>query len=340
MTMSARRLPRGASWWWLAGLSLLLLFSPPAAAQSLLVGVGTGSSGSPAPELRVHLARVRPSAATGTSVTLEVRVPTPSLGLGLSTSQSFGPLGNLIVETWTAVAPHPEGGAAAEASATARGVIGPVAVRLALLAYGADVGTFRPADLASAERPSFAGPAGGLQLALTYRANRDLIFEVAPELYLTGAGSALRLDVDARLLRLLAGNELRFEVHTYATPGFRAAAAAVGAAVTFPRGREPDITVGVSVGRSSNGLWPGARLSLGERFGPARLDLTAVFEPYRLDVSALRFAASLALPVSGRLPAGSELSFRGAVATDMGAFARAPTRAWAELALDLPVSLR
>lgn len=340
MTGSTQCANLGARRRWAACAALLLLFAQFAGAQTLHVGVGAVADSSTAPELRAHLAGVKPTGAPTTSVTLEVRAPAPSLGIGLSTNQSFGPLGNLIIEAWAAVAPHPKDGAAAEGSVAARGVIGPVAVRLALLAYGAEVGTFRPADLASSERPRFQGPAGGLQLALTYRANRDLILEVAPELYVTGAGLALRLDAGARLLRLIGENELRVGVHTYAAPGFTAAAVAAGAALTFPRGREPDITVGLSVGHSSNGLWPGAHLSLGERFGQVRLDLTAAFEPYRLDVAALRVTSGVTLPVAGSLPAGSQLSLSAAVASDLGAFSNSPTRAWAELGLTLPVDVR
>jgi hypothetical protein len=340
MTESTPRASLGARRRWAAWVALLLLFAQFAGAQTLHVGVGAVVNSSTAPDLRARLAGVKPTGAPATSVTLEVRVPAPSLGLGLSTNQSFGPLGNLIIEAWAAVAPHPGGGAAAEGSVAARGDVGPVPVRLALLAYGAKVGNFRPADLASHERPDFQGPAGGLQLALTYRANRDLIFEVVPELYVTGAGLALRLDAGARLLRLFGENELRLGVHGYAVPGFGSAAVAAGAAVTFPRGREPDITVGLWVGHSSNGLWPGAHLSLGERLGQVRLDLTAAFEPYRLDVPALRVTSGVALPMAGSLPAGSQLSLNAAVASDLGVFSAAPTRAWAELGLTIPVSLR
>lgn len=322
---------------------LLLMFSQPARAQTLSVGSGAGlhvgSYTNVHADLWVRLDGIRP-AETTTTVNFEVRAPRPTLGLGISTNQSFGPLGNLVVEAWGALAPHPGGGAAGELSLAARGVIGPAAVRLGLLAFGADSGTFRPSQLASPERPAFAGPAGGLQLGLTYRADRELIFELDPELYLTGSGLALRVEGAARLLRAVGENELRFEAHAYATPAFASAAVAAGAAVTFPRGREPDVTVGASVGYSPNGLWPGAHVTLGQRVGSVRLEVDAALEPYRLDVPALRLAAGARLPVGGFLPQGAELRFDAAVASDLGRFGPSSTKAWTGLALAFPVSLR
>lgn len=316
------------------------LSAPWATAQTLYAGAGLNVNGALGADLKLRLEGYRPPGAGTATVTFEVAGPRPRLGLGVSTNQAFGPLGNLIIEGWGAVAPHPAGGAAAEGSVAARGVIGPVAVRLGLLGYGAEVGVFRPALLASAERPRFAGPAGGLQLSLTYRVNRDFILEGAPELYLTGSGLALRVDAAARLLRLLGENELRFEVHGYGAPGFGTGAVAAGAAITFPRGREPDITVGASVGYSSNGLWPGVRVSLGERVGSVRLDLVGAFEPYRLDLPALRLTGSARAPLSGSLPGGTELVVDAAVATDLGLTGGAPLWAFAGVALAFPVNLR
>lgn len=311
-----------------------------ASAQTLYAGAGLVVNGALGADLRLRLEGYRPPGAGSATVTFEVAGPRPRLGLGVSTNQAFGPLGNLIIEGWGAVAPHPAGGAAAEASLAARGVIGPVALRLALLGYGADVSVFGPAQLASAERPRFTGPAGGLQLSLTYRVNRDFILEGAPELYLTHSGLALRVDAAARLLRLLGDNELRVEVHGYGAPGFGAGAVAAGAAVTFPRGREPDVTVGASVGYSGNGLWPGVRVSLGERVGSVRLDLAAAFEPYRLDLPALRLTGSARAPLGGSLPSGTELVVDAAVASDLGLTGSAPLQAYAGVALAFPVNLR
>lgn len=326
----------------LLACALLALLPTAQHARAQTLYTGLGGSFTPGASFGVWLRAegVRPPAAAPTSVTFEVRGPAPQVGLGLSTNQSFGPVGNLIFEAWGALAPHPTGGAAGEAAVTARGVLGPVALRAVLLAYGADVGVFRPHDLSSDERPSFAGPAGGLQLSLTYRPSREVVIEAAPEAYLSGGGLALRLDTAVRLLRALGRNELLFDAHAYTAPAFSAGAVGVGAAVTFSRGREPDVTVGASLGYSPHGLWPGLRVSGGQRVGGVRLSFEGAFEPYRLDVPAVRLKAGAKLPAGGFLPAGSELLLDAAFAGDLGLGANAPSRAWAGAAIAFPVNLR
>lgn len=320
-------------------LTLLLLTLQVALAQTLYVGVGGTTTPALGADAWLRLEGVRPPAAAPATVSLELGL-SPRLGVGVSTNHSFGPLGNVIFETWVALAPHPHGGAAAEGSVAARGVLGPVAVRLALLGFGAPVGTFRPTSLASAERPHINGPAAGLQTEVAYRVNRDLILEAKPELYLAGSGLALRTDIGARLLRSFGGNELRFGVHAYAPPGFGQAAAAAEAAITFPRGREPDVTVGLSVGYSPLGVWPGVRVALGQRLGVVRVDLDAALQPYRLDLPALRLTGAARVPVEGWLPTGTQLVVNAALSSGLGLGDQPGARAWAGVALALPVTLR
>lgn len=324
-----------------ARLALVLLLLPlqVTLAQTLYVGAGGGATPTLSADAWLRIEGVRPPAAAPATVSLELGMG-PRLGLGVSTNHSFGPLGNVIFETWLALAPHPHGGAAAEGSVAARGVLGPVALRLALLGFGAPVGAFRPASLASAERPHFGGPAAGLQAEVAYRLNRDLILEAKPELYLTGSGLALRADFGTRMLRLFGENELRLGVHAYAAPGFGQAAAAAEAAVTFPRGREPDVTVGLSVGSSPLGVWPGVRVALGQRLGAVRVDLDAALQPYRLDLPALRLTGAARLPVGGWLPSGTQLVIDAAFTSGLGLGDQPGTRARAGAALAFPVTLR
>ena len=216
-------------------------------AQTLEVGLGALLGGEQPADARVRFEGVRASGAPGTTVTFEVRGPRPGIGLGLSANQAFGPLGNVIFETWGALATRPGGGATGEGSLGARGVLGPVAVRLTLLGFGAEPGAFAPLQLASDARPHLDGPAAGVQAGVTGRLGRNLIVEGAPELYLAGGGVALRLDGAVRILRAFGEQELRVGVHAYGAPGLGAGAGAVGAAVNFPRGREPDVRVGASV---------------------------------------------------------------------------------------------
>lgn len=313
-------------------LLLLTLVAGAAAAQTLELGAGAPPAGGWA-----RLSGVR---AGGATVTFEVRLPAPEVGVGLSANQAFGPLGNVVFEAWGAFS-APASGAVAEGRLGARGVLGPVALRVTLLGFGADPGAFRPRDLASAERPRFATPAAGAQLGVTWRLERSSILEAAPELYLTPAGVALRLDGQLRLLRALGDDELRLLLHAYATPGFEAGAGALGAAVLFPRGRAPDVTVGVTLGLAPTGVLPGASVALGQQLGPVRLDLDAAFEPYRLDVAALRLSAAARLPLAEPLPRGSELALEGALESGLGTgWGAVPgSRWWLGTALRLPVQL-
>ncbi len=315
-------------------LFLVLLALPGAFAQTLELGAGAPS---PTPAAWARLSGVRLEGAT---VSFEVRLPRPQVGVGVSANQAFGPLGNVVFEAWGAFAIQPQG-AIAEGWLAARGVLGPVALRAALLGYGAEPGAFRPRDLASDERPLFGAAAAGLQLGVTARLERTLVLEAAPELYLTAGGLAARLDAQLRLIRALGPNELRLLGHAYATPGFAAASGAVGAAVLFPRGRAPDVSVGVTVGVSPGGVLPGVDVVLAEQVGSVRLDLAAAFEPYRLDVAPLRFSASARLPLAEPLPGGSELALEGALTSGLG-LAHAPsagTAWWVGASLRMPVEL-
>ncbi len=324
---------------WLCAYAALVLLAGPVFAQSLHVGVGGGSQYRLIANAWLRLEGYRPPGASPTTVSFEVRAPAPMVGLGLSTNQSFGPLGNVVFEGWGALAGHPTGGAAAEGSLGARGVLGPVAVRLNLLGFGSVPGTFRPSALASDERPHLGTPAFGVQTAVTWRVGRDLILEAQPEVYLTGAGTALRLDAALRMLRTLGAHELALVLHGYGSPGLSDGAAAAGVAVTFNRGRDPAITVGATVGYSAAGVWPGLSLALGQRVGVVRLDLSAALEPYRADVPALRVTASVRTPLEGLGPQGTELRIEGALTSTLGlATPVAPgTAAWLGLAVVLPV---
>lgn len=325
-----------------AVLCVVLLCAPAAAtAQSLQVGAGAGYEHGVRAAVWLRLDGFKPTHATGTTVTFEVGGLSPRAGLGLSANQAFGPLGNVVFESWLALAEHPAGGAAAEGHIGARGVLGPVALRLYLLGFGATPGAFRPSALASDERPHLATPAFGVQTAITWRISRDLILEAQPEVYLTPTGVALRLDGALRVLRTFGSNELLLLVHGYGAPGLDLGAVAAGAAVTFTRGRDPSITVGATIGYSAAGLWPGVSVSLGQRVGSVRLDLTAALEPYRLDVPALRVTASGRTPLTGLGPQGTELKVEGALASGLGlGSSGSGSNGWLGVSVSVPVSLR
>lgn len=324
----------------MAAYFAVALLLPQAWAQTFEVGLGARLATAQQPVdawLGVDGARV-----AGATLSLQLRAPSAQITFGLTANQAFGPLGNLIFEADAAARLRGPAGPVAQGSVGARGVIGPVALRLKLQAFGADAAAFSPLALASAERPNLGGPAAAVQLGVTGRLSRNLILEAGPELYLTGAGVALRVDAALRLLRAVGDNELRLLLHAYGAPGLGSGAVAAGAGVVFPRGRQPDISVAALVGVSPAGLLPGASVSLGQRLDTVSLDLQFAAEPYRLDVAPLRLQATVGLPLHGALPPGSQLRFEGALASGMGlpGAAAAGTRAWLATALRLPVQLR
>lgn len=218
------------------------------------------------------------------------------VGLSLSANETFGPLGNVVFELDGDL----RSDALGQLTLGARGVLGPVAARLALGAYGADVAAFDPSALASDVRPSFSGASAGVRLGLTGRLSRTAVLEADPELYFSEGGTSGRLTSRLRLLRALGENELRLHLRAGATPGFASGYGAIGAGILFPRGRAPDLDFGVHLGFSPAGLSPGLTVSLAETLpGSVRAALVAAWEPYRLDVHPGRVDATFSLPLDG-----------------------------------------
>ncbi len=301
-------------WIPLRNIALLLVLSLSiASAQTVEFGVGglalsqpTGST----PLLWLRFADVRSGAGTAS---LGLRLgPVASVSLDLSANESFGPLGNVVFELGGTLRTD----ALAEGAIGARGVLGPVALRAKLLAFGADVAEFRPVALASAERPHLSAPTVGLQLGVTGRFSRNVILEAEPEVYWNRSGVALRSNATLRLLRTFGDNELQFKLRGYASPGLAAWDGALGVGLLLPRGRAPDWSLAAYVGAGPGGWAPGAELNFAEQFGPTRVSLAASFEPYRLDVDPLRVSANVRTPLSAFERSGTELEFTGAVSAD------------------------
>lgn len=288
-------------------LVVLLSSVPLAAGQSVRFELGgfARSGEVLAPSFGVRFDTIK---VTGGSVTLDLGYREHArLGVGLSTNWAFGPLGNVIVEGWGAL----RSDGVAEGRVGARGVLGPVAVRLTVVGFGDRSAAFRSAALTSTERPLLPGPALGLQVGLTARFSRNLVFEVDPEAYLA-SGLALRGEARLRLLRSLGENELDFIALAYAPPGLGSANAAVGVGMVLPRGRAPDWSFAALVGVSPAGVAFGGRIGVAEEFGAVRLGLDAAFEPYRLDVPPLRLAVTASAPASTALGGGSwEVAVQG-----------------------------
>ncbi|MCC6310660.1 MAG: hypothetical protein IT345_07045 [Trueperaceae bacterium] len=227
----------------------------------------------------------------GGTATLDVRYAgAPQIGLALSTSRAFGPIGNVVFDAWGAL--RTDG--SAEGRLGARGVLGPVAVRFAVAGFGPDR-LLRQEALTASDRPDLASAAFGVQAGVTWRPNRDLVVEVAPEVYLAG-GVALRGEARLRWLRALGDDELFAVVLGYAPPGLGTASAGGGVGLTLTRGRAPDWTFVALVGASRAGVAVGGRASLVEDLGPVRVSLDAAYEPFRLDLRPLRVHAAASAP--------------------------------------------
>lgn len=301
----------------LSGVLLLTaLLLGVASAQTVEFGVGATGVGQQfnlAPSAWLRLANVRVGAG---SASLSLRLgAVSSVALDLSANDSFGPLGNVIFEAGGVLRTD----ALAEGALGARGVLGPVALRVKLVAFNAAVAEFRPAELASAERPRFSAPTAGVQLGAVARLNRNLILEAEPELYWNRLGLALRSSATLRLLRLFGENELQLKVRGYATPGFSELEGAFGVGLLLPRGRAPDWSLAAYLGTGANGWAPGGELTLAEQFGSTRVNLTASVEPYRLDVEPLRLSAGLRTPLAGSglgALSEAEIEFSAAVGAD------------------------
>lgn len=332
----------------LVRLLLLLPLLQLAAAQVVHVGAGArghAPTGTVSPELWVEAHGVK---GEGGTVAFAVGFPGPSAGVGFSLNRTFGPLGNVIIEGWGALATG-DTGLVGEASVGARGLLGPVAMRLTATAFGAPPYYFRPRELTAMERPHLLGASFGLSSHVSWRVNRELIIELSPEWYQSRAGSALRLETTLRLLRLFGSNDARMVIQGYRAPGGDGGSIAGGGGVTLKQRGAPDIDLLLTVGASRNGVWPGVSASLAQVAGGARYSLDAAVEPYRLDVPPLRVAIGAEFP----LPTGKdeargvlatarpELKVEGAVASWLGpdlAGALTPPLWWLGTTLVLPLN--
>ncbi len=305
-------------------LVVTLVAAPAARAQTLDVAV---SGSLPGPGAGVVVG-VRGARVEDTDVDLAVRLDAAAqLDLGLRTHATFGPVGNLIGELHASL----RSDGPAEASLGARGVLGPVALAVHLLAFGDDPARFDPLAIADDARPAFGAGGWGVRLGGSGRPARTVVLEGDAALYRIDTGWSGTFAARLRLLRAVGPNELSVALFGYAAPGFAPAQASLEGAMTIVRRRAPSITAALSIGVSADGVAPGARLALGQALGggaEGRLELG--LEPYRRDVPPYRLAADVGVPVSV-----GTLNVRGAAAAGRGA-----TRAAMQVGLAVPVELR
>lgn len=275
-------------------LTLLLCASAGSAtAQTFTVSVGAlNTAGTLSPQFALALDGGRVGTTT---VSLALAYHNAAqVTLGISESISFGPLGNVILGFTTSLRTD----AAAQAEVTARGVIGPVALRVALGAFTHQTQLFEPGAFTTAARPLLTGANGtesgfSVRLGGSGRLSRSLVLEAEPELYLLNGGTAVRLESRLRWLRAFEDNELRASLRAYSTPTMGESHLGIGVGIVLGRGRAPDWTFTASAGYSHGRLLPGASAEIVERFpGGQVLTLSAAAEPYRRDVAPYSAAAS------------------------------------------------
>jgi hypothetical protein len=278
-------------WRALLALCLLAVVSGSAAQTLSLHGTACVSDGSVCQGLGFGVAwrGVRVGDAT-----VDLELGTDGLGFALTASQTFGPLGNLIVEAGGDLRPGPIG----RARLGARGVIASVAARLALGVAGADHERFDPLAVAG-DGPLLGGRRYSLEAGGTFRLSRQAILDVSPALHLTADGVAATGGAVLRLVRALGENELHARLGFALLPA-AGDHAALGATLVLPRGRAPDWEFAAWLGYGERGFLPGGAFSLAESLGGGgRVEAAGSFEPYRRDVRPLRATAAVELPVAG-----------------------------------------
>ena len=204
------------------------------------------------------------------------------LGLRLRQAGSLATIGNLI----TSLAADASTAGRYAAAITARGVLGPAAVRLRASIHDGLPPLAPLAEGDFSELP-LLGPGSavlGVEAGATYRVSRALIVDVAPGVYLRDGRVGASLGGEARLVRLQGRNDASVLLESFATPGFERTSVAVGAGYTINRRRSPSWTVAAWLGAGPGGIAPGASISGGERIAGGSLDLLVAAEPYRVDV--------------------------------------------------------
>ena len=211
------------------------------------------------------------------------------IGLRLRQASSLATIGNTVLTLAADASTAGRYGAAF----TARGVLGPAALRVRASVHD---GLPPLAPLAEGdfdELPLLGqGPAIlGLEAGVGYRVSRNLIIGAAPSVYLRAGRWGGGLTAEAELLRLQGRNDVSLLFRGFAEPGFGRTSLAVGAGYTINRRRAPSWEFAGWVGVGPGGVAPGATIEGGERLRSGDLDLLLAAEPYRLDAWPYRLEA-------------------------------------------------
>jgi hypothetical protein len=213
------------------------------------------------------------------------------LGFGINYSNSFGPLGNIVLSGQADLLTD----ARFQTTVTAQGVIGPVAGSAKARVFNSFTGLFQAETAFS--QPSFAfNQQLGLELEVKtrYRLDRTTIIDGNLDLfYLFEDGFGGEINARYNLLKMLERDDGAILAKVYGSPGFASGYAAAGFAYNVNRTDWPDIQAEVWLGAGTKGIWPGIDVKLAERLDDSQtaVGLEANLEPYLIDQSYVRALA-------------------------------------------------
>ena len=272
-------------WMMLIGASL-----SGAAAQTLSFGVSVNSDLLFEPEVQLTAldfddGKVGLRLAGGISGPLE-------LGVTARTTQSFGPIGNIIFHGQGDV--NTDG--AFQVALGAEGVIASIAASVRTSLFTVEPGAFDMSEAYQADARPFLLQEGradfglGVALSARYRVSRSFIVSGYPEFYLTDSGGAgLRVRGEGRLVKLNGPDDLHLLGLGYLNPA-GGDFAALGAEYALNRRSWPNASAALWLGYGPDGILPGGSVRLEQplRSIDARYRLVVAAEPYRTDILPYR----------------------------------------------------
>jgi len=277
-------------------LALVALWSAWGAAQTL--GFAVNYSSELEPEVQLRDLEAGP-------VALDLRAAGGVVGPlegGAATRfrSSFGPLGTVAGSARADL--DTAGGFDLRLSGT--GALASTGARAELEVFNRNPGHFAPTSAYELDTRPFLTPVllrGGfgawVSVGVTQRLGRTLILEAEPALtYLRGAGFGGHLAGVLELRRLAGSDNGAALLEADLAPGGERGFAAAGLRYDLNRRGLPTLSAALLLGGGSEGVFPGARLSVeGEEAGVLyRAALAA--EPYRSDVPPFRADAGLLVP--------------------------------------------
>lgn len=220
-------------------------------------------------------------------------------GASVRWAETFGPLGNVIVEASLDGAVGLGGGAPAGVRTAfgVRGVFGPVAASLRL-----EAGTMAEADLdplaGARTREAIGAATGALDMgalaSVTYRPDRATLVTLEPRVRWTRGAWSAWSSVSLRRAGLAPELDGWMGLEGGAVAG--TGAAALGTGLVWVRRREPESSLRLWIGADGDGVRPGAEAAFAGRVPGGSTTLTLGYVPHRLEDAPWRVALDTVVP--------------------------------------------